>query len=188
MNKTILIDIARDAIVEKFTGEKRIDREALVQAHPWLAEQGAVFVTLNEHHQLRGCIGSIIAHEPLIDDLIRNAKAAAFSDPRFNPLQPEELDQIEIEISLLTPPEAVEYVDTADLRRIIRPGIDGVILRLDGYQATYLPSVWEQLSDFDLFFSTLCQKAGLPGNCLDSHPVIYRYQAEKIEGDGGIGN
>jgi len=181
MDKTILITIARDAIVEKFTGEKRIDREALVQAHPWLAEQGAVFVTLNEHHQLRGCIGSIIAHEPLIDDLIRNAKAAAFSDPRFNPLQPEELDQIEIEISLLTPPEAVEYVDTADLRRIIRPGKDGVILQMGGYQATYLPSVWEQLRDFDLFFSTLCQKAGLPGNCLESHPTIYRYQAEKIE-------
>jgi len=184
MDKSILIDIARDAIIEQFTGEKRIDREALVRAHPWLAEKGAVFVTLNEHHQLRGCIGSIIAHEPLIDDLVRNAKAAAFSDPRFSPLRPEELKDIEIEVSLLTSPQRVEYANVADLRRIIRPGIDGVILQLDGHQATYLPSVWEQLPDFDRFFSTLCQKAGLPGNCLEAHPEIYRYQAEKIEENG----
>ncbi len=180
MDKSILPKIAKDAIIEEFTGQKRIDRDALVQAHPWLAKKGAVFVTLNEHHQLRGCIGSIIAHEPLIDDLVRNAKAAAFADPRFSPLRPEELEQIEIEISLLTPPEEVKYTNTDDLRRIIRPGIDGVILQLDGHQATYLPSVWEQLSDFDLFFSTLCQKAGLSGNCLESHPRIFRYQAEKI--------
>ncbi len=181
MDRSILIDIARNAIIEQFTGQRRIDREALVRAHPWLEEKGAVFVTLNEHHQLRGCIGSIIAHEPLIDDLVRNAKAAAFSDPRFSPLRPEELENIEIEISLLTPPQRVDYTDVADLRRIIRPGIDGVILRLDGHQATYLPSVWEQLPDLDRFFSTLCQKAGLPGNCLEAHPEIFRYQAEKIE-------
>ncbi len=181
MDKSVLITIAREAIMEEFTGQKRIDRDALVRKYPWLAEKGAVFVTLNEHRQLRGCIGSIVAHEPLIDDLVRNAKAAAFSDPRFAPLRPRELEEIEIEISLLSPPEPVEYADTGDLRRIIRPGIDGVILQTDGHQATYLPSVGEQLGDFDLFFSTLCQKAGLPGNCLESHPVIYRYQAEKIE-------
>jgi AmmeMemoRadiSam system protein A len=176
MDKHILIEIARNAIVEEFTGKKRIDRDALVCAHPWLAEKGAVFVTLNEYNQLRGCIGSIIAHEPLIDDLIRNAKAAAFSDPRFRPLESEELEQIEIEVSLLSEPESVAYRDTEALRRIIRPGIDGVILRQGGYQATYLPSVWEQIGDFDTFFASLCQKAGLSGDCLEQHPQIWRYQ------------
>jgi AmmeMemoRadiSam system protein A len=180
MDKSILIKIARDAIIEEFAGRKQIDWDALVQDHPSLAEKGAVFVTLYEQHRLRGCIGSIIAHEPLIDDLIRNAKAAAFSDPRFSPVRQEELEQIEIEISLLSPPEPISYIDTAHLRRIIRPSVDGVILQMDGNRATYLPSVWEQLSDFDLFFSTLCQKARLPSSCLESHPAIYRYQAEKI--------
>jgi AmmeMemoRadiSam system protein A len=183
MNKSILTKIARDAIIEEFTGEKRIDRDALIEQYPWLAERGAAFVTLNKNNQLRGCIGSIIAHEPLIDDVVRNARSAAFGDPRFSPLGPEELERIEIEVSLLTEPRIVKYGDTEELKSIIRPGVDGVILQLDGHQATYLPSVWEQLSDFDLFFSTLCQKAGLPGNCLDEHPTIFRYQAEKIVGN-----
>jgi AmmeMemoRadiSam system protein A len=176
----MLVEIARDAIIEELTGERRIDREALVRSHPWLVEEGAVFVTLNAYDQLRGCIGSIIAHEPLIDDLVRNAKAAAFSDPRFRPLGAEELERIEIEVSWLTAPDAVAYRDTEELRRIIRPGIDGVILRQGGYQATYLPSVWEQIGDFDIFFASLCQKAGLSGDCLEQHPQIWRYQAEKI--------
>jgi len=181
MDKHIVIEIARDAILEELTGTQRIDREALLARYPWLGEAGAVFVTLNEHRQLRGCIGSIIAHQPLIDDLIANARSAAFGDPRFAPLRSEEWDAIEIEVSLLTPPVEVSYADTDDLRRIIRPGVDGVILNRNGHQATYLPSVWDQLPDFDPFFSTLCQKAGLPGNCLASHPQIWRYQAEKID-------
>ena len=177
----VMLEIARKAIAEELTGKKLLDREALLREHPWLAEPGAAFVTLNENHQLRGCIGSIIAHQPLIDDLIHNAKAAAFSDPRFRPVRPEEYDKLEIEISLLSPPKELPYTDVEDLRRKIRPGIDGVVLRLGNYQATYLPSVWEQLPDFDSFFATLCQKAGLAPNCLQMHPVIYTYQAEKIK-------
>ncbi len=180
MDKHILVQIARDVIAEALSGERRIDREALVREYPWLAEKGAVFVTLNEDRQLRGCIGSIVAHQPLIDDLIANARSAAFGDPRFSPVRSEELDAIEVEVSLLTPPEPVTYRDTEELRRLIRPGIDGVILKLGGRQATYLPSVWEQLPQFDAFFTTLCQKAGLPGNCLEAHPEIFRYQAESV--------
>ncbi len=179
MDKSILATIAREAIEEAVTGTKQMDRAAWVAAYPWLAENGAVFVTLNKHHRLRGCIGSIIAHEPLIDDLIRNARSAALHDPRFPPLRRDDLAEIEVEVSLLTPPEPVVYRDVAMLRTIIRPGVDGIILQLDGHQATYLPSVWEQLDDFDLFFASLCQKAGLPESCLESHPAIYRYQAEK---------
>ncbi len=180
MDKHILVEIARDAIVEELTGHKRIDREALVLTHPWLAQKGAVFVTLNKQSQLRGCIGSIIAHAPLIDDLIHNAKAAAFSDPRFRPLREDELERIEIEVSLLSEPKPVDYRDTEELRHIIRPKIDGVIMRMGNHQATYLPSVWDQIEDFDIFFASLCQKAGLMENCLDQHPHIWRYQAEKI--------
>ncbi|NPA45828.1 MAG: AmmeMemoRadiSam system protein A [Chlorobi bacterium] len=186
--KKILLQVARLAIEEEFAGRKLIDRDALVARYPQLAEKRAVFVTLNKErgaggYELRGCIGSIIPVRPLIDDVIHNAKAAAFQDPRFPPLTPEELPHVRIEISILTIPQKVEYTDTEHLRSIIRPGIDGVILRLGARQATFLPQVWEQLPDFDLFFAHLCQKAGLPANCLVYHPEIYVYQVEKFEED-----
>ncbi len=178
--KKRIVQIARQAIKDELTGQNTIDKEALIREFPELAKNGAAFVTLTEHNALRGCIGSIVAHQPLIDDIIHNAKSAAFSDPRFTPLRPEEFDKLEIEVSILSEPKPLAYTDTEDLRAKIRPGIDGVILRLGGHQATYLPSVWEQLPNFDTFFMTLCQKAGLPANCLDAHPDIYVYQAEKI--------
>jgi len=89
MEKKILVEIARKAIAEKLEGKRLIEREELTEKYPELREKRAVFVTLNESGQLRGCIGSIIAHRPLIDDLIENAKAAAFGDPRFVPLRPD---------------------------------------------------------------------------------------------------
>ncbi len=179
--KKVILEIAKSAIKEAVLGKKIIDKEALLQKYPWLAQKGAVFVTINEFNQLRGCIGSIIAHQSLLDDIIANAKSAALNDPRFKPLSASELDKIEIEVSLLTPPKPLPYKDIADLKNKIRPGIDGVILQYNGYQATYLPSVWEQLPIFEEFFSTLCQKAGLPANCLELHPNIYTYEAIKIK-------
>ena len=177
----LLLKIAQESIEEAVTGDKVIDRERLLKEHPWLKEKGAVFVTINKEHHLRGCIGSIIAHRKLLDDLIENAKAAALRDPRFQPLQKDELKNIEIEISLLTPPKELHYKDTQDLKKKIQKGRDGVIISYNGYQATYLPSVWEQLDNFESFFITLCQKAGLPGNCLELHPTIYTYEAIKIK-------
>jgi len=179
--KRVILQIARDAIKEAVLKTKIINKEELIRKYPWLKQKGAVFVTINEFNQLRGCIGSIIAYRPLIDDIIENAKAAALNDPRFRPLTPQELDKIDIEVSILTPPKPLNYKDIDDLRRKIKPGVHGVILNYRGYQATYLPSVWEQLPNFDIFFSSLCQKAGLPSNCLEYHPQIYVYEAIKID-------
>jgi AmmeMemoRadiSam system protein A len=181
MDKRILIRIAKDAIMEELTRLSLIDRAKLLERYPWLGEMGATFVTLNKEGQLRGCIGSIVAHRDLVDDVIINAKAAAFSDPRFESLRAEELEALEIEISLLTTPQTLGYSDTEDLKAKIRPGIDGVILQQGYHQATYLPSVWEQLPGFEQFFATLCQKAGLKADCLEYRPTIQVYQAEKIE-------
>ncbi len=181
--KQIMLNIARIAIKEEFLGHKELTDEVkqrLIQMYPQLAKPGAVFVTINERSSLRGCIGSLVAHRPLIDDLIANAKAAAFGDPRFPPLSPEEFDKITIEISVLGEPKPLEYKDIEDLRQKIRPGIDGVVLQLDGRQATFLPQVWEELPDFDSFFAHLCVKAGLPPNCLEYHPKILVYQVEKF--------
>ncbi len=183
--EAIMLHIARLAIMEVFLGKPLIDREELIREYPQLAEKQAVFVTLNKQEggrtSLRGCIGSIIPYRSLIDDIIYNARAAAFEDPRFPPLKEEELEHIKIEISLLTIPRALSYSDTEDLRRKIVPGKYGVILKFGGRQATFLPQVWEQLPEFDLFFQQLCLKAGLPGNCLKWHPEIDVYEVKKFE-------
>ncbi|HFX17717.1 MAG TPA: AmmeMemoRadiSam system protein A [Flavobacteriales bacterium] len=181
----VLLEIARLAIYEELTGQKLIDRDKYIEMYPELAKDQAVFVTINkvdgQRESLRGCIGSILPHRPLIDDVIYNAKAAAFNDPRFPPLKPSEFDDIKIEISLLSIPKKVDYKDIDELRQIMKPFKHGVILKLSGRQATFLPQVWEQIPDFDLFFVHLCEKAGLPGNCLDYHPEIYVYEVKKIE-------
>ncbi len=184
--KKIMLNIARIAIKEEFLGHKELTEDVkrkLIEMYPELAKPGAVFVTINERNSLRGCIGSLVPHRPLIEDIIENAKAAAFGDPRFPPLTPEEFDKISIEISLLSEPKPLPYTDIEDLRRKIRPGIDGVVLKYGSHQATFLPQVWEELPDFDQFFAHLCMKAGLPPNCLELHPEIYVYQVEKFSED-----
>lgn len=174
------ISIARDAIKAHFSSSV-IDKTALLQQHPEMQSHQATFVTLTLHGRLRGCIGSVVAHRPLIDDLISNAVSAAFKDPRFPPLTSAEAEEVKIEVSLLSNPVAVEYRDADELSRIIRPGKDGVILRLGNHQATFLPQVWEELNDFDSFFSHLGMKAGIGDTPLSYHPEIYTYQVDKIK-------
>lgn len=181
MKNSYLLEIAKDAIGNRFN-KKYIDKKLLLKEHPELKEQGAVFVTLTLDGNLRGCIGSIIAHRSLLDDLIHNAKASAFEDSRFLSLTKGEFERVEIEVSLLTIPKELSYKDRDDLMEKIQPSVDGVILKSGRYQATFLPQVWEQLPSFDIFFAHLCQKAGLRASgCLDGHPTILTYQVEKID-------
>ncbi|MDD2266603.1 AmmeMemoRadiSam system protein A [Sulfuricurvum sp.] len=180
MNTTVYLKIARDVIKAHFE-HTVVDKDTLIDTYPELKIQRATFVTLTLNGHLRGCIGSIIAHQSLIDDLVSNAESAAFRDPRFPPLSLNELDSAKIEVSLLTKPELVTYKDAEDLSHIIRPNIDGVILRVGNYQATFLPQVWEELEDFDSFFTHLGLKAGIGNDPLSYHPDIYTYQVEKIK-------
>ena len=179
--KNIMLSIARNAISEKLFNETLINRDELTEKYPELAEKGAVFVTLNKEGQLRGCIGSIEAHRPLIDDIIHNAQAAAFQDYRFTPVEAGEIDDISIEISLLTPPEKVEYNTAEELENILTPYKDGIILVKGFNRAVFLPQVWEKLPDFEMFFKHLCLKAGLSENCIYQHPEIYRFEVEIFE-------
>lgn len=183
MDKKYMIKIAKDAILEEFLQKPLIDRDELLKAHPELGKKGAVFVTLQKRKNLRGCIGTLVAHRILIDDLISNAKYAAFRDSRFRPLTKAEFDDknFNVEISLLSEPKQLRYRDINDLKKKIKVGVDGVILKDGNYQATFLPQVWEQLPRFDAFFAHLCQKAGLRSNCLENSPQIYLYRVEKIE-------
>jgi AmmeMemoRadiSam system protein A len=178
-----LIGLAKAAILAALNQPENFDLESALKKYPELLENGAAFVTINKrpNDQLRGCIGSLQAYRPLYKDIISNAQAAALHDPRFLPLSPEELKDVKIEVSILSDPKPLAYSDIEDLRSKIVPMKDGIVLRHNGYQATYLPQVWEQLPNFDAFFSSLCMKAGLPGDCLTLHPEIEVYHVTKYE-------
>ena len=178
MQENLYVKLAREAILSAYE-HRPIDYDSYLHADPSLGEQGAAFVTLNSHGHLRGCIGSIIAHRPLIEDIVHNARSAAFHDPRFNPLEKSEYPDLDVEVSILTPPRMVDYRDTDELRHIIRPGIDGVIIRQGHYQATFLPQVWDELNDFESFFAHLGLKAGIGRDPLAYHPEVYTYQVQK---------
>lgn len=179
--KTALKALAKQSIKQELYSSNPLDKEALEANFPELKNQQATFVTLNLQGQLRGCIGSLIATRSLYEDVVSNAKAAAFNDPRFKPLCAEEFDNIEIELSVLSTPVLLPYESLVDLKSKIKPGIHGVILKYKTHHATFLPQVWEQLPTFELFFQHLCTKAGVSIACLDDKAEIYVYEANKIK-------
>lgn len=149
-------------------------------ADPIFRQHKPLFVTLNIRGLLRGCIGSLIATESIIDAIRRHAVNAAFLDQRFPPVTEDEVAELEINISLLTDPQPLEYQTADDLERKLRPGIDGVILRDPSMgAATFLPQVWEQLPTVPLFLGHLCGKAGLPEDTWQKrHVQILTYQVQ----------
>ena len=177
----VVLSIAKAAILETFGKSEPIDMASLSHKHPFLAEMGAAFVTLNRSKQLRGCIGSIVAHRTLLEDIIHNAQAAAFSDPRFAPLRLEELGDLTLEVSILTAPEPLEYENFNDLILQLRPHKDGLILQEGGASGTFLPQVWEQLPTPELFLEHLALKAGLDMGVYARHPKIFRYEVNAIK-------
>ncbi|GAB6049198.1 hypothetical protein JCM16106_00420 [Hydrogenophilus islandicus] len=152
----VLLAHARAAISEALTGQT-----VALPDDPRLDHFGATFVTLTRKGALRGCIGSLEAHRPLRDDVRANALAAAFTDPRFPPLTLEEWPEIAIEVSLLSPPEAILFRDEAELLAQLRPHRDGLIIAAGPYRATFLPQVWSQLPSPEDFLAALKSKAGL---------------------------
>jgi len=128
---------------------------------PDLAKNGACFVTLKQNGRLRGCIGSPEAYRPLILDVAENAYAAAFRDPRFPTLQDDDLKDLTLSISVLSPPVAMTINDEQDLLGQLRPGIDGLIIEDRTKRALFLPSVWEQLPKPVDFLRHLKNKAGM---------------------------
>jgi AmmeMemoRadiSam system protein A len=181
MENQLLLDIAKKSIQEEFEQKSLIDKSEIILTYPKLENLGASFVTLNLNGKLRGCIGSLIAHRSLLEDIIHNAKAAAFFDPRFSKLTKKEFENVEIELSILTTPKDLIYKDFEDLETKLIPNKHGVILELDGRRATFLPQVWEQLPDFNSFMTHLIQKAGLNPSQLSSYPKIQIYEVEKIK-------
>ncbi len=147
---------------------------------PVLTAPGACFVTLTINGVLRGCIGSLEAVQPLAEDVAENAYAAAFRDPRFNPLSKVEWASCELEISVLTPPEDFPVESEDDLVKRLIPGEHGVVLRWKNRRATYLPSVWEMLPEPVRFVRELKRKAGLPEDFWDSEMKVAIYHTIKF--------
>lgn len=174
-DRKALLGLARQSIEKALNQQKLELNEDDFPAH--LMFRGACFVSLHKRGKLRGCIGSLQAHQSLVADVIQNAVKAAFNDPRFPQLAPAELSDIDIEISILSVPEPLPCDDEDDCLKKLRPGIDGIIIQSGVHRATFLPLVWQSLSESTTFLQHLKQKAGLS---LDSWPAdmqVWRYEA-----------
>jgi len=170
-----LIAIAREAIEERL-GEARFG----LRHEPWLLDSAATFVTLRRAGELRGCIGSIEPRRALGDDVAHNARAAAFHDPRFPPLERGELADLEVEVSLLSPRSPLPAASESEAVAQLRPGIDGVYLEYGNASATFLPQVWEQIPDPLQFLAELRRKAELPRRFWHPDLRLTRYTVEKF--------
>lgn len=179
--RRFLLNLARKTIEEVVTNGRLPDVDATGLSSN-LTEPKGCFVTLKRNGQLRGCIGHIFPKEPLYTAVMDNARSAAIHDQRFRPVQPEELGEIEIEVSVLTVPERLHFESPDDLLRKLRPHVDGLVLEIGRRGATYLPQVWEQLPDKEEFLSRLTVKAGLPRSAWRRPETqILTYQVEAFK-------
>ncbi len=169
-----LLTIARDAIAHHLGGSVR--QQGI---EPWMKEPGASFVTLTQQGKLRGCIGSLEAHRPLVEDVRANAIAAATHDPRFVPLSVHELVHTRIEVSLLSQTEDMAFSSEQDALAKLRPGVDGIVLEYGHARGTFLPQVWESLPGPEEFLSHLKRKAGLPAGFWHEDIRLSRYTVTK---------
>ena len=170
-----LVHLARAAIAEQlgFTAHD-------LPRSDWLEQPGATFVTLTLNGRLRGCIGSLEAYRPLIDDVQHNARVAAFNDPRFDPLSKAEFTGVVVDVSLLGKPEPIRFSSQQDALAQLRPGKDGVILEFGHQRATFLPQVWAQLQQPQIFLDHLKNKAGLPEDFWSDEIRLSRYTVQKF--------
>jgi AmmeMemoRadiSam system protein A len=152
-----------------------------VSLPPLLSGPGAAFVTLRRNGRLRGCIGSSVARRALAVDVGQHAFNAAFRDPRFPSLHLLEMAGLEVSVSVLTPPVAMQFADEADLLAQLRPQIDGLIIGDAGRGALFLPSVWAELRDRRQFLVALKRKAGLRGDHFASGFSARRFRSIEVK-------
>lgn len=177
--RTLLLDLAADSIEYGLHRDEPFPVK-LDAFPPPLTVKRATFVTLTREGELRGCIGTLYAARPLVQDVARHAFEAAFRDPRFPPVSWTELDAMEISISVLTPTEPMRAASEADLLVQLRPGVDGLVLEEGFRHATFLPAVWETLPTPREFVEALKQKAGWPRGYWSDRMTAYRYTVQEI--------
>ena len=165
-----LIEIARDAVRAGVTG-----RESDVPVEREFPDASGAFVTLKKHGELRGCIGTLECRRGLAEEVARVAVSAALEDPRFSPVSPAELDDLDVEVSVLGPLEPIDPADPS----AIEIGRHGLVVELGARRGLLLPQVateWQM--DRDTFLAHTCAKAGLPADCWRRGAKVYRFAAD----------
>ncbi len=173
----VLLAVAREALCSSLG----VDAPP-VEVPPEMFRNGACFVTLRRNGELRGCIGSLKAKRSLVEDVRENARSAAFCDPRFAPLTADELDEVSVEVSLLSEMEPLAVDSEADLAERLRPGVDGLLLVMGGLRGTFLPAVWEQFPEPTDFVRLLKRKAGLEPEFWSEQIEVWRYTSTSWSG------
>ena len=176
-DRDTLLGLARRAIEEQLDSGHAMGTNPQ-DFSPALQRQAACFVTLYKHDQLRGCIGSLQATEPLAANVCRNAAAAAVNDPRFPPLELQELPQVSLSVSVLSPATPMSFDSEAGLLQQLHPGYDGLIIQFHTHRATFLPAVWDQLPSPMQFLRALKRKAGLGEDFWSPKIRAWRYTSE----------
>lgn len=159
-DEAFLITVAKDAIAHYLASGKKlsVEERAVPQA---LLKTGACVVTLSKNGQLRGSIGQITGRQPLYLDVIDNAISAGFKDPRFLPLEEDDLDNLKITVSVLGEPRTVRCSSPVEALTYFEKNKVGVVLNHGKSHASFLPSEWKKFSDVRAFLGALCEKAGL---------------------------
>ena len=182
-SRRVLLDVATDVIGDAVTPrDPRLPNPSDFDAP--LREPRASFVTLERGDQLLGCIGTLVAAEPLVVDVARHALAAAFADPRLPPVTRDDFAAMSVKVSVLTAPEPVPAASFDDLVAAVRPGVDGLLVEARRHRATLLPSVWDHVADTDEFLGVLWHKAGLARGAWPAGVAVSRYTTEEF-GDPG---
>jgi len=182
MHRRFLLTLAKQSIEHGSVHGQPVPVESEVLGHELTAKR-ATFVTLEILGKLRGCIGTLQAVRSLAEDIVHNAYAAAFRDPRFPPVEKREIDRLDIHLSLLTPAEPLSFTSEDDLLRQLIPVEDGLILEDGLRRGTFLPVVWESLPNSKAFLQHLKLKAGLPKDYWSDSIKVYRYRIETIDQD-----
>ena len=182
--RRLLLQLARESIEAATAGKPHPPIELEKLPAP-LCEPAACFVTLHIGEDLRGCTGTLVARTPLVEEVIYTAAQTALSDPRFNPVKPDEVPSIDIEVSVLTAPQKLDVPTPDALPQLLRPGIDGVTLSRGLHRATFLPQVWDKIPDPIVFLDMLSQKMGLsPKAWLAPGMQVEVYQVEEFSESG----
>lgn len=182
INGTLLIQLAKAAIIHRLLPDEEKAAPDLSNPPPsWLKEKRGVFVTLHKNGALRGCIGTLEPEKTILESVQENACHAAFDDTRFPPVTLEKLEEIQIEVSLLSVPEKMHYSDAKDLLAQVVPFQHGVIVQKGYHRATFLPQVWEQLPDPESFLTQLCLKARLDAHAWQAGDLkVFTYQVQSF--------
>lgn len=187
--RRLLLGIAREAIrsgLERFGVADATSVVDLGSLQPELLEPRATFVTLTQTGSLRGCTGSLEAVRPLAIDVIENACHSAFRDPRFPPVQIDELDRLRIELSVLSPLQPMSVESEAELLERLQP-LTGLMIEEGARRGTFLPKVWESLPDPRMFLEELKAKAGFPPGYWSANVKVYGYRTETFA-EGALGS